>query len=367
TIAPLFFLFRAVTVLPIALRRKIPFKQWMTSTLFRFALGALSPRHIQAVVPSTVETYAAWIRTKEPQEGFQKLQLKAQTVPLHVEPAASILWLGDPSRATKFVLFFHGGGYVVPLHPGHLDWCWNGYVSQQEPEGSEKGPRPHEVAVAILQYSLSPGAKYPTQQRQAVAALDYLLGRGIAPRDVIVGGDSAGGNLTVQLLHHLAHRRQPGTPPLGDPAAARFAGIFLVSPWVSGHHDTVSYRDNGAVDMLSAPIVAGSTAHVLGSVGARESGAHPALPLDGNLGWLGAIQRLTGSLYVTCGYQEVFRDDILSFAEAVRLRNPGLDVKVDVGAREVHDAILLEGAHAVVGDATRRMRAWASSQLQEES
>ena len=280
------------------------------------------------------------------------MQLERNVVPLAAD--ASLMWVGNPAKATKFVLLFHGGGYMAPLNPGHLNWCWNAYVKDG------KGT----VAVAILQYSLSPGAKYPMQLRQAVAGLNRMLNDGIDPKALILGGDSAGGNLSVQLVQHMRH------PVVGiEPArldGRRLAGVFLVSPWISGQTDTVSFRDNGQVDMLSSTIVMGSEEHVLGtrSEWAASSAAHPALSLDGDLHLLNGIQDVTKSLYITCGNEEVFRDDVRAFSEAVRRRNPDLELQMDNGIGEVHDALLLEGELGFVGDATRRMRQWASTQLQ---
>lgn len=364
--APPYFLFSCATALPRAWTRGLQLKQWVTSTLFRFVLGNLKPRHIQALTPTTLETYTDWIKAMQLQRGpgdFPREALESRVVPLQVEPAASILWVGNPHSATKFVLFFHGGGYVAPLSPGHLHWCWHAYVRGQHEEGTNGSSKEHKVAVAILQYSLAPEAKYPTQLRQAIAALDHILGQGIAPRDLIVGGDSAGGNLAVQLLHHLSHPK-PGPQRLkGD--ALPLAGIFLVSPWLSGHTDTVSFRESGLVDMLCASIVSQSETHVLGDIDETDRlQAHPALPLDSDLAWLGNIKHLTESIYVTCGHEEVFRDHVLSFSEAVRRMNPDMEVKLEVGACEVHDCILLEGVHVVIGDATQRMQAWAASRLQ---
>lgn len=367
--APPYFLISCITALPRAWKRDLQLKQWITSTLFRFVLGNLRPRHIQALTPTTLETYIGWIKAMQLQRGprdFPRETLESRVVPLQVEPAASILWVGNPHRATKFVLFFHGGGYVAPLSPGHLHWCWHAYVREHHIEGTNGSLNEHEVAVAILQYSLAPEAKYPTQLRQAIAALDHILGQGIASRDLIIGGDSAGGNLAVQLLHHLSHLK-PGPQRLkGD--ASRFAGIFLVSPWLSGHTDTVSFRENGLVDMLCASTVSQSETYVLGDIDETDRlQAHPALPLDSDLTWLGNIKHVTESIYVTCGHEEVFRDHVLSFSEAVRRMNPDVEVKLEVGACEVHDCILLEGVHDVIGDATQRMQAWAASRLQRQS
>lgn len=285
-------------------------------------------------------------------------RLKCNVVSLPGE--ASLLWVGDPSRATKFVLFFHGGGYMAPLGPGHLNWCWRAYARKSEENHHGGITNNQNVAVAVLQYSLAPGAQCPTQLRQAAAALNYLLGEGVDPRNMIFGGDSAGGNLSAQLLRHLLSPvRGVETVCLGG---RRLAGIFMVSPWLSGATDMVSFRDNGEVDMLSASIVKDSDANAL----TPGLGAEMALPLDGDLSWLPGIESAAESLYITCGHQEVFRDHVLAFSEAVRVRNKGLELKLDVAACEVHDAILLEGSIGVVGDATLRMRRWASARLQGE-
>lgn len=337
----------------------------MTSALFRFVLGNLKPRYIQALTPTTLETYTDWVKAMQLQQEPIDLPhepLESRVVPLQVEPAASILWVGNPHRSTKFVLFFHGGGYVAPLSPGHLSWCWHAYVRRQETGGTSGSSNDHEVAVAVLQYSLAPDAKYPTQLRQAVAALDHILGEGISPRDLIIGGDSAGGNLAIQLLHHLSDL-EPRFRSLTD-NAVRFAGFFLVSPWVSGHVDTASFRENGLVDMLSASIVSQSQTHVLGDIKEVDFNSHQALPLDGDLTWLGNIKNVSESIYITCGHEEVFRDPVLSFCEALRRMNPGMEVKLEIGAHEVHDCILIEGVYGVIGYATKRMQSWAASRLQ---
>lgn len=130
---------------------------------------------------------------------------------------------------------------------------------------------------------------------------------------------------------------------------------------MSGHVDAASFRENGLVDMLSAPIVSQSQTHVLGDIKKADFKSHPALPLDGDLTWLGNIKHVSESIYITCGHEEVFRDPVLSFCEALRRRNPGMEVKLDIGPHEVHDCILLEGVHDVIGDTTRKMQAWAAS------
>ncbi|KAG7289921.1 hypothetical protein NEMBOFW57_006298 [Staphylotrichum longicolle] len=172
------------------------------------------------------------------------MRLRYNVEQVSTDPVTSILWLGDRERASKFVLFFHGGGYMAPLQAGHLNWCWNAYIDNQDE---------HEVAVAVLRYDLAPGFKYPHQLCQAAAALNHLLRTGIAPQDLLFGGDSAGGNLAVQLLYHISYP-MPDVEPVRL-GGRKIAGVFAVSPWVSGNTDTRSFHDNDGVDMLSTAIV----------------------------------------------------------------------------------------------------------------
>jgi acetyl esterase/lipase len=104
------------------------------------------------------------------------------------------MWIGDRTKAAKFVLFFHGGGYMQPINSGHLEWCLRSFVL---------GIKEAEVAVACLQYGLAPTLQYPGKLRQAVAALNRLLASGITPRQIVIGGDSAGGHLAFDMLAHM--------------------------------------------------------------------------------------------------------------------------------------------------------------------
>lgn len=190
-----------------------------------------------------------------------------------------------------------------------------------------------------------------------------MLRQGIDPRDIIIGGDSNAGAFAILLLRHL-HSPIPGIEPISLDSR-RLAGAFLVSPWVGAPTDAASYRDNAPVDILTLSTMKKTAVRYFGPGGdrARRAAGHPVLPMDGDLGWLRGIQDLTSSMYITCGYQEIMRDDILAFSEAIRLRNPDLDLRVEVAARAVHDSLAFEGVYGFVlgcvGGATRRMRRWA--------
>jgi acetyl esterase/lipase len=87
----------------------------------------------------------------------------------------------------------------------------------------------HSLAFFFLTYSLTPHASYPTQLRQCVEALRYIIIRtGHLPSNVFIGGDSAGGNLALSVLLHLSHP-QPDVEPLD--ISQPLAGIFTIAPW----------------------------------------------------------------------------------------------------------------------------------------
>jgi acetyl esterase/lipase len=86
-----------------------------------------------------------------------------------------------------------------------------------------------DLSVFVLTYTLAPGAAYPTQLTQAVLALRYILrDTGRRPSQVLIGGDSAGGNLVMGVLSHLAHRH-PAIPKLD--ISEPLAGAVGIAPW----------------------------------------------------------------------------------------------------------------------------------------
>jgi acetyl esterase/lipase len=84
-------------------------------------------------------------------------------------------------------------------------------------------------------YTLTPHEAYPSQIREAVETLRYILEDiGRLPGEVLIAGDSAGGNLCLAILSHLKHRLED-IPELivNEP----LKGAILLSPWLSFSHD----------------------------------------------------------------------------------------------------------------------------------
>lgn len=320
------------------------------------AFISLSGRQIQHMSPTTRQAYETWLRqkVKKNKDAADRERLVHDIEPLG-SVDSSILWVGNRRRAKKFVLFLHGGGFVSPPLVGHFEWCWNAYVQS----GVEKGV---EVAVAFLQYTLSPGGRFPTQLKQAVAALGALLDSGVQPADIVIGGDSAGGNLTMQVLGHLLHpHKEARQIDLAEPLAA----AFLVSPWLGCNTTSRSFRANENNDMLSKAIIEKLCVEYFeGEEGFRHAAAGGnawAAPLDSDQNWLEGVDNLVPNIYVTVGKREVLADHGIGLVQTLRRLNALSDIRLEESEGEAHDFILLEGQVNKVGDATKRMKDWFKS------
>ena len=230
-------------------------------------------------------------------------------------PAAEITVDGIEPR--HVVLYFHGGVYVV------------GDAFQSADLASQICRRTQARAIS-LDYRLAPEHPYPAAVDDALAAYDALLREGIAPSDIALAGDSAGGGLAVATL---VNARDHGLPL---PAAA-----FLLSPYVDltlagATMDTKSKADPVLSRELLEPRVADYAA-----------GQDPALGLISPL-----FADLSGlpPLIIQVGTHEVLLDDAVRLAQ--RAAAADVAVTLDVAPEVPHvfqnfSPILDEAAEAL--------------------
>jgi acetyl esterase/lipase len=136
-------------------------------------------------------------------------------------------WSSVPgSDGGRVLLFFHGGGYC------------SGSIRSHRRLVSEAG-RAAGMRTLAIGYRLAPEHPFPAAQEDALSAWRFLRREGIAAAQIAIGGDSAGGGLTIALINRL---RAAGEEL---PACA-----WLLSPWtdltLSG--STLATRD--AIDPL---------------------------------------------------------------------------------------------------------------------
>jgi acetyl esterase/lipase len=87
----------------------------------------------------------------------------------------------DPAKA---MLYIHGGGFVGGVPGNHRALTWR--------LADKIG-----IPVYAIDYRLAPEHPFPAGLDDCVAAYRALLDQGIAAKSIVIGGDSAGGNLTL--------------------------------------------------------------------------------------------------------------------------------------------------------------------------
>jgi acetyl esterase/lipase len=295
---------------------------------------------MQRLMPNGETAYQRWVASKRKRsKADASVQSSIQVSSTRLTKSGGVLhWLGASANAldpdSKVLLFFHGGGYAAPMSDGHVSWCYR-HISSAQDAGIK-------LCVAILQYRLIPENKYPTQLRQAAEGLEHILSLGIEPSRMIIGGDSAGGNLTFGLLGHLLHPHpEIDAIHLSQP----LAGAFGVSPWVTMDMNTTSYRENGNVDMLSPSLIQNCGNDLLVGTNWKielSKGQCWSMPLDGSMEWWGNLSSIVPRIFLSAGKQEIFRDHVLEFAEKLKSINKGPEITLDVGEKEAHDHILVD-------------------------
>ena len=124
----------------------------------------------------------------------------------------------------RAVLYCHGGGYTS----GNLGYSRPLAAKLANVTGWE---------VMAFEYRLAPEHPFPAAADDAMKAWDYLMYQGYGARDVVVAGDSAGGNMALVLCHRLKAmgRRLP-------------ARLILMSPWTDMTASGRSYTERAALD-----------------------------------------------------------------------------------------------------------------------
>jgi acetyl esterase/lipase len=175
------------------------------------------------------------------------------------------------------------------------------------------------VSVLLVAYTLVPEAHYPAQLNQAATVLSYLLSdKKRDPASVIIGGDSAGGNLAISLLSHILHPR-PGTPRISLTAPLR--GVMLYSPWISFSTKHDSYLRNAGKDTLVDSMLRAWGSMYLGlskdgeiSNEEVETDSYNE-PLRNGSGWWQGMHEVASEVFIWMGRDEVFIDGLRDFTK----------------------------------------------------
>lgn len=225
---------------------------------------------------------------------------------------AKVEKLENPAqKSRRVVLQLHGGGYINALGNGHREL------------GVKQMVLTNARTAYLVDYRTAPVHTYPAALEDAVQAYEAILTQGIAPQDVIVFGDSAGGNLALELSLYLREHNRP------QPGA-----LVLISPWTTFETELPSRINNADRDLILGKI----NPHMYNEV-ANPSYGKGLSAKDVRISPLYANLKGLPPLLIQAGGYELFLDE--SIALAKKAAEDGTDVTLTVYPGMSHDFALL--------------------------
>jgi acetyl esterase len=198
------------------------------------------------------------------------------------------------------LLYLHGGGYVLGGLDSHDDIC------AEIADGAG-------VAVIAVAYRLAPEHRFPAAFEDCQAVRGWIVATGpaygIDPQRLVIGGDSAGGNLTAALVLDARDR--------GGPA---LAGQVLIYPGLGGDRQRGSYVEHAnAPGLTTADTEYYRSIYIGPPDDPRHASkfAHPLLETD---------YRGLPPAFLVAAEWDPLRDDCFVYAE--RLRAAGVPASV---------------------------------------
>jgi acetyl esterase/lipase len=249
--------------------------------------------------------------------------------PVDLGGVAGEFSLAPGSDATRVLMFFHGGGYC------------SGSIKSHRRMVTEAG-RAARMRTLAVQYRLAPEHPFPAAHEDALTAWRYLRGQGIGAEHIVVGGDSAGGNLTICLINALRAAGEAG------PACA-----WLVSPWTDL---TMSGASLAAKDTVDPLIHKGYLEELASAYAGTHDRRDPKVsPLFSDL-------RGFPPTLVQVGSSETLLDDAVRFARAAGEADVAVTLQVwphMIHAWPMWNAKLADGRRALeqMGEFVRRWMA----------
>jgi acetyl esterase len=272
----------------------MPLNDALTAFLEEMAAQGVKPIHestpeeVRGLTAGLAELYG---------KGPDMARVEDATIP--VEGGAITARILVPTDSPRAVfIYYHGGGWVI-----------GGNVEEFDTLGRKLAARTNSVVV-LVDYRLAPEHRYPVAVDDSYAALEWVhahldeLAGGQVP--IIVGGDSAGGNLAAIMAQRSRDR---GGPPIAFQA--------LVYPVTDADLDNASYRAAENQLMLNRDSMVWFWDHYLPDADRRaEVDASPLRTKD--------FAGLPPAIVLTAEY-DVLRDEGEAYAD--RLQEAGVPVE----------------------------------------
>ncbi len=215
-------------------------------------------------------------------------------------------WISVPeSDARRVVFFVHGGAFVSTGITDYMRTC-------------ETVARVCRARVMLVEYSLAPEHRFPTQLEELLNVYDTLE---VPPSRIAFMGDSCGGGMALALMCQLRDR--------GDAIPACYAGL---TPWFDAHQNGDAALNPRGVDPFLNR----------GWIQARFKNYAGDASLDNPL-LSPILSELAGlpPLYLGVGTVDTTSDDSTRLAASAA--KAGVQVLLDINADLVH------GLHGLTG------------------
>lgn len=217
------------------------FRQALMVRVFFSALSHVATIHVKTALPlSAGKESERWITIKPAKNDKYKGPLRSNP---DVKPAdIGATWYPAPLTATsdksniKVILHIHGGAFVIG----------DGRTQDSGPFAHKLLKHAGATHVLCPQYRLStlPASKtsnpFPAGLVDSLTTYLYLVNDlHISPKDIVVSGDSAGGNLAIALVRYVTEHG----PDLDIPSPS---AALLWSPWIDPSDDSCSFVHDNA-------------------------------------------------------------------------------------------------------------------------
>ncbi|QRW08139.1 alpha/beta hydrolase family protein [Ceratobasidium sp. AG-Ba] len=273
----------------------------------------------------------------------------------------------------KIIMHCHGGAYVTrTAHPEDL--------TAGNVKGFVRFCKPAISRAISIEYRISRSAPWPASSPFPAALIDGLSGYhyltkvlGFKPENVVISGDSAGGNLALALTRYLRDNPEAG---LGLPG-----GLLLVSPWCDlvgtyfdkpsvGAHISSAKNHASSCDFLAGDFYArhSTVRHglrsLLGNITTQEARKNAyinpsSLDLDPEF----VAKMFTGfpPTYIVYGDAEVLVDEIRTLYDRMVSSMGSEKVVKDEVADAIHEFTAFDFWEPDYSKAHKRIAAWLSS------
>lgn len=252
----------------------------------------------------------------------------SEDVQLDVEGGSMLLRVLTPTTTPQGVLvFIHGGGWVI------------GSVTEWTALGSRLAAATGCIVV-LPEYRMAPEHRFPVAVDDSWAAVEWAGKTFDLP--LLVGGDSAGGNLAAVMALRSRERCAP-----------RLAGQILVYPVTDYDPQRASFVEPANQQILTSSGMLWFWDHYIATPSDRH---HPeASPLRAS-----SLADLPPTYLLTAEH-DVLRDEGVEFGE--RLQHSGNALTHDKFDGETHGFLTLGNVLPAAGHAIDRIGQWTRSML----